>query len=58
MAEERRRLEETARVLRSRLTELEQRKVSELERPIHEVALAAVRATLTQVGHQLQRLAA
>ncbi len=58
MAEERKRLEETAKLLRSRLEELQRRQVTEIERPMHEVAVAAVRATLTQVGHQLQRIAA
>lgn len=58
MITRRRQLEETARVLRSRLSELETRRVSERERPIHEVALLAVRATLSDVGQQLSRLAA
>lgn len=58
MAEERERLLESARLLRSRLRELEDRHVTEVERPIHEVALDAIRQTLTQVGQQLARLAA
>ena len=58
MAEKRRRLEETARILRSRLCELESRPVTEHDRPIHEVAVLAVRATLSDVGQQLARLAA
>lgn len=58
MAIRRRQLEETARVLRSRLAELQARHVSERERPIHEVAVLAVRASLSDVGQQLMRLAA
>lgn len=54
----RRQLEETARILRSRLAELEARRVSERERPIHEVAVLAVRASLSDVGQQLSRMAA
>ncbi|MGE0706735.1 MAG: hypothetical protein AB7N76_05980 [Planctomycetota bacterium] len=57
MAEQRRRLEETARVLRGRLQDLERRRVSDVERPMHEVALVAVRAALTEVGRDLTRLA-
>ena len=56
MVEKRRRLEETARFLRSRLVDLERQRVSETERPMHEVALLAVRDTLTQVGRQLSWL--
>lgn len=52
----RRQLEETARVLRGRLAELEARRVTERERPIHEVAVLAVRASLSDVGQQLSRL--
>lgn len=58
MSSRRRQLEETARVLRSRLAELEARHVNDRERPIHEVAVLAVRATLSDVGQQLMRLAA
>ncbi len=60
MAEERTRLEETARVLRLRLNELEQRgrQLEEVDRPIYEVALQAVRSSLTDVGRQLVRMAA
>lgn len=60
MAEERKRLEETARVLRLRLNELEQRgrQLEEVDRPIYEVALQAVRSSLTDVGRQLVRMAA
>lgn len=58
MAEKRRRLEETARILRSRLSDLESRPVTDNDRPIHEVAVLAVRASLSDVGQQLARLAA
>ena len=60
MAEQRKRLEETARVLRVRLNELEQRgrQLEEVDRPIYEVALQAVRRSLTDVGRQLVRIAA
>ncbi len=57
MAERRRRLEESARVLRSRLEELRTREVRDVERSIHEVALQAVRSELTVVGHALSRMA-
>ncbi len=57
MSEQRKELEETARVLRGRLRELERRRVGEIERPMHEVAVKAVRASLTQVGRKLLRLA-
>ena len=56
MAERRRQLEETAQVLRSRLSQLRNRRVSDIQRPMHEVAVAAVRASLTQVGQQLTRI--
>jgi len=58
MAKDRERLLETAKLLRSRLQELEGRRVTDVERPMHEVALDAIRSTLTQVGQQLTRLAA
>ena len=58
MAEKRRRLEETARILRSRLSDLESRPVTDNDRPIHEGAVLAVRASLSDVGQQLARLAA
>tara|TARA_B100000965_G_scaffold171286_1_gene143012 strand:- start:125 stop:355 length:231 start_codon:yes stop_codon:yes gene_type:complete len=57
MGEQRKRLEESARVLRVRLSDLQRKRVSEHERPMHEVALAAVRTALTDVGQQLTRIA-
>ncbi len=57
MTERRRHLEESARLLRQRLTDLERKPVQEHERPIHQVAIEAVRATLTEIGQQLNRLA-
>jgi hypothetical protein len=40
------------------LSELQQRPVDDHDRPIHEVAVLAVRASLSDVGQQLARLAA
>jgi hypothetical protein len=57
MTEQRRVLEESARLMRQRLTDLERKPVKEHERPIREVALDAIRATLTEIGQQLNRLA-
>jgi len=57
MGERKKRLEESARVLRVRLSDLQRKRVSDHERPMHEVALAAVRTALTDVGQQLTRLA-
>jgi NADH:ubiquinone oxidoreductase subunit D len=57
MSEKRKHLEESARIMRQRLTELERRPVAEHERPIRQVALEAIRATLTEIGQQLNRLA-
>jgi len=57
MAERRKKLEETAKVLRRRLTALEGRQVTDRDRPIHEVAVLAIRATLTDIGQQLNHLA-
>ena len=56
MGERRKRLEETASMLRSRLSELRAQRVNEMNRPMHEVAVQALRASLTEVGHQLSRL--
>ncbi len=56
MAEQRKRLLETARFLRGRLRDLEERRVTEIERPMYEVAVLAVRASLTDVGQQLTRI--
>lgn len=57
MTEKRKHLEESARLVRQRLVELEKKPVAEHERPIREVALDALRATLTEIGQQLNRLA-
>lgn len=57
MTERRRHLEESARLMRQRLTDLERTPVKEYERPIRAVALDAIRATLTEIGQQLNRLA-
>ncbi len=57
MSEQRRRLQETATMLRLRLSELQTEPVTELRRPMHEVAVQAVRANLTEVGQQLSRIA-
>lgn len=57
MGERRKRLQETARMLRTRLSDLERSAVTELNRPMHEVAVKAVRTSLTEVGHELTRLA-
>lgn len=53
--ERRRRLEETARILRSRLRHLSSQQPSPSQRPMHEVAVSAVRNSLTEVGRQLAR---
>ena len=58
MGERRKRLQETARMLRSRLSDLQTETVTELNRPMHEVAVTAVKTSLTQVGHELSRLGA
>lgn len=57
MSQRRRRLQETARMLRIRLNDLRTETVTELRRPMHEVAVQAVRANLTEVGQQLSRMA-
>ncbi len=58
MVERRKRLEESARLLRQRLSDLERKPVAEVERPMWEVAVRAVRETLTEVGQELARIAA
>lgn len=50
-----RRLTQSARLLRVRLYDLQTKKPSELQRPMHEVAVRAVREELTKVGRQLTR---
>ena len=55
MTERRRRLEETARILRSRLRHLSNQHPEANQRPIHDVAVKAVRSSLTEVGRQLSR---
>jgi hypothetical protein len=57
MGERKKQLEETARLLRSRLVDLQRQRVNEVERPMHEVALCAVRSELTLVGRHLVRIA-
>ena len=58
MTEQRKKLEDSARLLRVRLQTLERerREVSEIDRPAHEVATRAVRNELTNVGRQLTRM--
>jgi hypothetical protein len=57
MTEQRKDLEDSANALRSRLNQMEgKRDLSDLERPIHEVGVLAVRAELTKVGRKLDRL--
>lgn len=58
MVERRKRLEESARLLRQRLSDLEREQVAEVQRPMWEVAVRAVRENLTEVGQELARLAA
>lgn len=56
MATERhRRLIETARILRSRLRDLSSKQPEPSRRPMHEVAVSAVKNSLTEVGRQLAR---
>ncbi|MEZ6188565.1 MAG: hypothetical protein R3F62_26630 [Planctomycetota bacterium] len=58
MSERRKQLEETARVLRDRLNRLNTETPPPHQRPMHEVAVAAVRGQLSEVGYELMRLAA
>ncbi|MBL4847906.1 MAG: hypothetical protein JKY65_20515 [Planctomycetes bacterium] len=55
MTERRLRLEETARILRSRLRHLSTQTPRPHQRPMHDVAVTAVRHSLTEVGRQLSR---
>lgn len=55
MTERHRRLQESARILRSRLRQLSSREVGPHERAIHAVAVEAVRNSLSEVGRQLVR---
>ncbi|MCW8142153.1 MAG: hypothetical protein KIT58_24865 [Planctomycetota bacterium] len=57
MTERRKHLEESARLMRQRLDDLQKGPVAEHERPIRQVAIEAVRAVLTDIGRQLNRLA-
>ena len=57
MSERKKRLEETAQFLRSRLWELQRAQVADVERPMRDVAITAVRNELTEVGRELSRLA-
>lgn len=54
----RQQLTDSARLLRTRLDELEdrKRKLADIDRPAHEVATRAVREELTRVGYQLRQL--
>ena len=58
MHSKRKSLEDSARLLRVRLNELEQQRhsSSEIDRPVNEVATNAVRAELTKVGRELRRM--
>ena len=58
MTDKRKNLEDSARLLRVRLNDLEnqQRTVSEINRPATEVATNAVREELTKVGRELRRM--
>jgi hypothetical protein len=58
MNDKRKNLEDSARFLRVRLSELEQQRhsASEIDRPVNEVATDAVRAELTKVGRELRRM--
>lgn len=58
MSEKKKRLEESARLLRQRLTDLESNKPHETQRPMWEVAVQAVRECLSDVGRDLARMAA
>ena len=49
-------LNDSARLLQVRLRELEQKKVTETQRPMREVAVQAVREELTNVGRKLSQL--
>jgi hypothetical protein len=42
--------------MRQRLTDLQTQRVPEHERPMHEIALNAVRTALTEIGRELSRL--
>lgn len=52
----RKNLEDSARLLRVRLQDLEHKQVSENDRPAHQVAQMAIREELTRVGRELRRL--
>ncbi|MCA8923016.1 MAG: hypothetical protein KDD82_14470 [Planctomycetes bacterium] len=58
MSQRLKRLEETARVLRDRLQSLSSETPPPHRRPMHDVAVAAVRGQLSEVGRELARLAA
>jgi len=55
MSERSKRLSESSRLLQSRLRELDRRKPTETQRPMHEVAVQAVKDELTNVGRQLRQ---
>jgi hypothetical protein len=58
MYDKRKRLEDSARLLRVRLSELEQQRHAspEIDHPVNEVATNAVREELTKVGRELRRM--
>jgi hypothetical protein len=58
MINRRKDLEDSARLLRVRLSNLEDRRqtVPEVDRPANEVATDAIRAELSKVGLQLKRM--
>lgn len=55
MNDRQRRLTDSARLLNVRLRELQTKEPSDLQRPMHEVSVIAVREELTKVGRQLKR---
>jgi len=59
MNERKKQLTNSARLLQVRLRDLEcksQKGVSDVRRPMHQVAVKAVRDELTNVGRQLKRM--
>lgn len=55
MTDRQRRLTDSARLLNVRLRELKNKRPTERQRPMHEVAVLAVREELTKVGRQITR---
>lgn len=52
--EQRKRWKESVRMLKMRLQALEAKRVEEIDRPMHEVAIKDLRAQLTELGRQLK----